>query len=97
MKKLIPAIIQESSSGEILMLGYMNEEALVRTKKEGFVYFWSRERNRLWMKGETSGNKLKVRKILTDCDKDTLLLQVKLIGTSVCHLGTKSCFRKYET
>ncbi len=97
MKKLIPAIIQENSTGEILMLGYMNKEALEKTKKESFVYFWSRKRNRLWMKGETSGNKLRVKRILTDCDNDTLMLQVELIGTSVCHMGTKSCFRKYET
>ncbi len=97
MKKLIPAIIQENSTGEILMLGYMNKEALEMTKKEGVVYFWSRKRKRLWLKGETSENKLKVIRIFTDCDNDTLLLQVELIGTSVCHLGEKSCFRKYET
>lgn len=95
-QSLIPVIIQEVKTDEVLMLGYMNKEALEKTKKEGFVCFWSRKRKRLWMKGETSGNKLRVKKILTDCDNDTLLLQVELIGTEVCHLGTKSCFQKYE-
>ena len=93
---LLPVIFQEETTGDVLMLGYMNKEALEMTKKEGIVYFWSRKRNRLWMKGETSGNKLRVKKILTDCDNDTLLLQVELIGMAVCHLGTRSCFRKYE-
>lgn len=97
MMKLIPAIIQESSSGEILMLGYMNKEAFEKTKEEGFVYFWSRKRNKLWMKGETSGNKLRVKKILTDCDQDCLLIKVELVGENVCHKGFRSCFRKYET
>lgn len=93
MKKLIPAIIQENSTGEILMLGYMNKEALEMTKKEGVVYFWSRKRKRLWLKGETSGNKLRVKKILTDCDKDSLLIKVELVGENVCHKGFRSCFQ----
>lgn len=90
---LIPAIIQENKTGEVLMLGYMNKEAFDRTQKEGIVYFWSRKRNKLWMKGEKSGNKLKVKKIYTDCDKDTLLIQVELMGENVCHKGYKSCFQ----
>ncbi len=89
---LIPAIIQENNTGQILMLGYMNKEAFDKTQKEGVVYFWSRKRKQLWMKGETSGNKLKVKKIYVDCDKDTLLIRAELIGKSVCHKGTKSCF-----
>ncbi len=93
MKKLIPAIIQEKATGEVLMLGYMNSEALMKTKKEGFVYFWSRKRKRLWLKGETSGNKLRVKKILTDCDKDSLLIKVELVGENVCHKGFRSCFQ----
>ncbi len=89
---LIPAIIQEDKTGDVLMLGYMNQEALKKTQKENFVYFWSRKRNKLWMKGEESGNKLKVKKIFFDCDRDSLLLQVELIGSTVCHEGTRSCF-----
>ncbi|MBI2036641.1 phosphoribosyl-AMP cyclohydrolase [Candidatus Microgenomates bacterium] len=89
---LIPAIIQDDKSGEILMLGYMNEEALQKTKEEGWVYFWSRSRNKLWQKGEESGNKFKVKKIFQDCDNDTLLIRVALIGQNACHTGNKTCF-----
>jgi phosphoribosyl-AMP cyclohydrolase len=89
---LVPAIIQDEKSGEIYMLGYMNQEALQKTKQTGFVYFWSRNKKRLWMKGETSGNKLKVNKIFADCDQDTLLIRVKLNGTNVCHTGNRNCF-----
>lgn len=89
---LIPAIIQDERSGDVLMLGYMNREALVKTKKTGLVYFWSRLRKKLWMKGEISGNKLQVRKIFADCDNDTLLIKVKLQGKGACHTGKKSCF-----
>lgn len=95
-KSLIPVIIQEEKTDEVLMLGYMNKEALEKTKKEGFVCFWSRKRKRLWMKGETSGNKLRVKKIVTDCDNDALLIRVVIIGNGVCHMGYKSCFH-YET
>lgn len=91
---LTPAIIQEDKTGQILMLGYMNKEAFDRTQKEGIVYFWSRRRNKLWMKGETSGNKLKVNKIFIDCDKDTLLIKAELVGEIVCHKGYKSCFHQ---
>lgn len=89
---LVPVIIQEDTTGEVLMLGYMSQEAWQKTLKEGFVYFWSRERKKLWLKGETSGNKLKVKQIFTDCDRDSLLIKVELIGKFVCHLGKKSCF-----
>lgn len=91
-KRLIPVIIQEISTGEVLMLGYMNQEAFKKTLTGSYVYFWSRSRNKLWMKGEKSGNKLKVIKIFSDCDNDTLLIKAKLIGSGVCHKGYKSCF-----
>ena len=90
--KLTPAIIQDSTSGEVLMLGYMNDSALSKTKETGWVYFWSRSREALWKKGETSGNMLKVEKIFSDCDNDTLLVKVILIGSNACHTGNKSCF-----
>mgnify|MGYP001593036829 FL=1 len=89
---LVPAIIQDYKSGEALMLGYMNEESLEKTRESGWVYFWSRSKKRLWMKGEESGNKLKVMDIFKDCDNDSLLIKVELIGDSVCHTGNKTCF-----
>lgn len=89
---LVPAIIQDYQSGEVLMLGFMNQEALKKTLDSGSVYFWSRSRNKLWMKGKESGNELRVRKIFKDCDSDSLLVKVKLIGKSVCHKGNKNCF-----
>ena len=91
---LLPVIIQEVKSLEVLMLGYMNMEALTKTIDTGFVFFWSRSRNKLWKKGETSGNKLKVKKIYTDCDKDTLLIKAELMGENACHKGCKSCFHQ---
>lgn len=94
---LLPAIIQEDGTGEILMLGYMNKESLEKTQNEGYVYFWSRVRKKLWMKGEESGNRLKVKKIFIDCDSDALLIQADLIGTNTCHKGKKSCFYKLMT
>jgi phosphoribosyl-AMP cyclohydrolase len=89
---LIPVIIQDYQDGSIYMLGYMNKEALNITMKTGRVYFWSRKTNKLWMKGETSGNTLLVKKILSDCDGDTLLVMVDLEGKNVCHTGNKTCF-----
>jgi phosphoribosyl-AMP cyclohydrolase len=91
---LVPAIIQDEKSGEIYMLGYMDDEALEKTRQTGSVYFWSRSKKRLWMKGETSGNKLKIKNILVDCDQDTLLIKVKLLGGNVCHTGNKTCFKE---
>ena len=90
---LIPAVIQDAESGEVLMVGFMNEQALAETRRTGFATFFSRTRNRLWMKGETSGNKLEVIEGLIDCDEDTVLLKVKRLGDgNVCHTGQRSCF-----
>lgn len=92
---LIPAVVQDDESGEVLMVGFMNEEALERTRASGFATFFSRTRNRLWMKGETSGNRLKIRRMLVDCDDDTVLLRVERQGDgNVCHTGERSCFFK---
>ncbi|WP_297481410.1 bifunctional phosphoribosyl-AMP cyclohydrolase/phosphoribosyl-ATP diphosphatase HisIE [uncultured Photobacterium sp.] len=88
---LIPAIIQDNNSGQVLMLGYMNDEALAKTLDTKQVTFWSRTKNRLWTKGETSGNVLQLKSIKLDCDQDTLLIQVNPIGPT-CHLNTTSCF-----
>jgi phosphoribosyl-AMP cyclohydrolase len=93
MQGLVPAIVQDESSNQILMLGFMNEEAFRKTQTSGYVTFFSRTRNELWTKGESSGNRLKVVSIATDCDRDTLLLRVQVEGPGVvCHLGTRSCF-----
>ena len=93
---LIPAIVQDAQTKTVLMLGYMNEEALKKTKETGLVTFFSRSRQTLWTKGETSGNYLKLVEILEDCDRDTLL--VKAIPTGpVCHLGTDTCFAEENT
>jgi len=90
---LIPAVIQDAESSEVLMVGFMNEQALADTQRTGFATFFSRTRNKLWMKGETSGNKLEVVEIFTDCDDDTVLVKVKRLGDGkVCHTGTRSCF-----
>lgn len=91
---IIPAIIQEDKSGDVLMLGYMNNEALQETLKTGWVTFWSRSKKRLWMKGEQSGNRLKIKDIFVDCDEDTILIKAELVGTNVCHTGSKTCFFK---
>lgn len=88
---LIPAIVQDNTTGQVLMLGYMNEEALVQTQLEKKVTFFSRTKNRLWTKGETSGNFLNVVSIQQDCDQDTLLIKVNPIGP-VCHTGSTTCF-----
>ena len=90
---LIPAVVQDDESNEILMVGFMNQEALDRTTSTGFATFFSRTRNTLWMKGETSGNRLQVIRMLTDCDDDTVLVRVKRLGDgNVCHTGERSCF-----
>ena len=90
---LIPAVIQDDATSEVLMVGFMNEEALERTRSSGFATFFSRTRGKLWTKGETSGNRLKVRRILTDCDDDTVLVRVERLGDgNVCHTGERSCF-----
>ena len=93
MQGLLPAIVQDEASGEVLMLGFMNREAFERTLRLGYVTFFSRTRNQLWTKGETSGNRLEVVSACTDCDRDTVLLQVRVQGEGVvCHNGTRSCF-----
>lgn len=89
---LIPVVIQDINSKRVYMVGYMNHKSLAKTKETGYVWFWSRSRKTLWMKGETSGNTLKVHSIATDCDYDSLLIQVHLTGTFVCHTGAVSCF-----
>ena len=92
---LIPAIIQDDLSNEVLMVGFMNKEALEKTRTSGFATFFSRTRSTLWMKGETSGNRLQVQRILTDCDNDTVLIRVKRLGKgNVCHTGERTCFFK---
>ena len=88
---LVPAVIQDDVTAQVLMLGYMNQEALDKTRMEGVVTFFSRSKNRLWTKGETSGNTLEVVSITRDCDNDTLLIKVKPNGPT-CHTGTTSCF-----
>ena len=90
---LAPAIVQDDATGEVLMVGFMNPEALAKTIDSGYVTFYSRTRQKLWTKGETSGNRLRIVAALTDCDRDTLLLRVKVEGDGVvCHTGSKSCF-----
>jgi phosphoribosyl-AMP cyclohydrolase len=90
---LIPAVIQDADTSEVLMVGFMNDEALARTRSSGFATFFSRTRNTLWMKGETSGNRLRVTDILVDCDDDTVLVKVKRQGDgNVCHTGERTCF-----
>jgi phosphoribosyl-AMP cyclohydrolase len=90
---LVPAVIQDASTQEVLMVGFMNQQALDRTVETGFATFFSRTRNKLWTKGETSGNRLRVDRILVDCDDDTLLLQVTRLGEgNVCHTGERTCF-----
>ncbi len=89
---LVTAIVQETSSSEILMLAHMNTEALSKTLETGKAHFWSRSRQELWLKGGTSGNFLTVTDILIDCDQDALLLKAHLAGNAACHTGAKSCF-----
>jgi phosphoribosyl-AMP cyclohydrolase len=88
---LIPAVIQDADTAEVLMVGYMNDESLRRTVETGQVWFYSRSRQELWHKGETSGNYLNLKEIWKDCDEDTLLVKVKPVGP-VCHTGNRTCF-----
>jgi phosphoribosyl-ATP pyrophosphohydrolase/phosphoribosyl-AMP cyclohydrolase len=92
---LIPAVVQDRDSLEVLMVGFMDETALARTRETGFATFFSRTRNTLWTKGETSGNRLAVERILVDCDEDTVLLLVRRLGDgNVCHTGERTCFHR---
>lgn len=92
MGGLIPAIIQDNDTGEVLMLGFMNKEAWENTLATGKATFFSRTRNKLWIKGETSGNVQLVKEIRIDCDNDTVLLKIDQVGGAACHTGFKSCF-----
>ena len=93
LQGLVPAVIQDDQSNEVLMVGFMNEEALHRTRETGFATFFSRSRNTLWTKGETSGNRLEVVSMLADCDDDTVLVRVRRLGEGmVCHTGQRTCF-----
>ncbi len=95
MDGLVPGIVQDAKTGEMLMLGFLNETSYRKTIETGFVTFWSRTRQKLWMKGETSGNRLRVVTAATDCDNDALLFRVEVEGDGlVCHEGTVSCFTK---
>jgi phosphoribosyl-ATP pyrophosphohydrolase/phosphoribosyl-AMP cyclohydrolase len=95
MDGLVPGIVQDARTGEMLMLGFLNETSYRMTLETGFVTFWSRTRAKLWMKGETSGNRLRVVSAATDCDSDALLFRVEVEGDGlVCHEGTVSCFTK---
>ncbi|MGH9521817.1 MAG: phosphoribosyl-AMP cyclohydrolase [Terriglobales bacterium] len=95
MQGLAPAIVQDDATGEVLMLGFMNRDAFQRTLDSGYVTFYSRTRNQLWTKGETSGNRLQVVSLSTDCDQDTVLARVRVEGEGVvCHEGTRSCFTR---
>jgi phosphoribosyl-AMP cyclohydrolase len=89
---LIPAIVQDYANDEVLMLGFMNREALDKTRETGFVTFYSRSRKKLWTKGESSGQKLMLRELRVDCDQDALLVRAELSGGAVCHEGYRSCF-----
>jgi phosphoribosyl-AMP cyclohydrolase len=94
---LLPAVVQDATTNRVLMVGFMNEEAWRKTLESGNVTFYSRTRNKLWMKGESSGHVLKVREIRTDCDLDTVVVTVDALGPGVCHNGYESCFyRKLE-
>ncbi len=95
MDGLVAGIVQDAQTGEVLMLGFLNETSYTKTLETGFVTFWSRTRQKLWMKGETSGNRLRVVSAATDCDNDALLFRVVVEGDGlVCHEGTLSCFTK---
>jgi phosphoribosyl-AMP cyclohydrolase len=94
---LVPTIIQDERTGDVLMLGFMNPESLAETQRTGEVVFFSRSRNKLWKKGESSGHVLLVREMRLDCDADALLVRVEPVGPGVCHAGYRSCFfRKLE-
>ena len=91
-KGLVPAVVQEEDTNEVLMIGFMNAESLRRTYEKGLVTFWSRSRQELWTKGETSGNRLRLVRIHYNCEDNTLLVKARLEGDAVCHTGNRSCF-----
>lgn len=95
MNGLVPAVVQDATTGQVLMVGFMNAASYQKTLESGFVTFWSRTRQKLWMKGETSGNRLRILEAATDCDQDTLLFRVQVEEDGlVCHEGTVSCFTR---
>ena len=94
---LLPAVIQDHQSKRVLMVGFMNEEAFRKTVETGFATFFSRSRNKLWLKGESSGHRLVVKEITTDCDQDCVLVEVEALGPGVCHEGYESCFYRRLT
>ena len=95
MEGLVPGIVQDAKTGQVLMVGFLNEVSYEKTLETGYVTFWSRTRQKLWMKGESSGNRLRVIEAATDCDNDTLLFRVEVEGDGlVCHEGTLSCFTR---
>ncbi len=95
---LVPAVVQDSATRDVLMLGFMNEESWRKTLETGFVTFWSRTRQKLWMKGETSGDKLVVDEIRVDCDSDSVVVLAHQTGAATCHMGYRSCFfRRVES
>ena len=94
---LMPAIVQDKGTGHVLMLGHMNDQAFPLTLDIGYVTFYSRSRQKLWTKGETSGHKLRVHEVRVDCDKDALLIQAELAGPGCCHMGYRSCFFRKVT
>ena len=89
---LVTAVVQDHKTGRILMVAYMNEESFRLTVERGYAIFWSRSRQKLWLKGESSGHKLLVKSIQTDCDRDAVLIHVEPVGPGVCHEGYESCF-----
>ncbi len=89
---LLPAIVQDNNSGEVLMLAYINKESFQKTVDTGKAHFWSRSRSQLWLKGESSGHVQLIREILVDCDQDTVVFKVEQLGGAACHKGYKSCF-----
>jgi phosphoribosyl-AMP cyclohydrolase len=89
---LVAAVIQDAATDRVLMVGWMNDEAFKKTVETGYATFYSRSRNKLWLKGETSGHKLVVKSIATDCDRDAVLVKVEALGPGVCHEGYESCF-----
>ncbi len=91
-KGLVPTIVQEADTGEVLMLAYMNAESIRMTLESGYTHFWSRSRQEFWKKGATSGSLQEVRELLYDCDGDTLLVRVKQLGSGACHTGERTCF-----
>jgi len=93
---LIPAVIQDAQTSEVLMVGFMNQEAWEKTLQTRKAHFFSRTRNRLWMKGETSGHVQEVERIIIDCDEDSVVLKVRQVGGSACHTGKRSCFYRDE-